>query len=407
MKKDLIMYLDDKEVLGEEEFYLKSITMRFCPKCSRGILVPRKNSSNNELFLGCSNFAMTGCNFTIDIDDYIDIATNYRIEHKDELYELDDYDHLFINAEEALISSIEIYNKPLWSYKFQTSLILLINAWELLLKAIIVKNEGLLSIMTTRTNTISFDDAIKRVFEVNEENLSITTKENLSILYDIRNNYTHFYSESIDTILYSLMAKSIDEFIKLALKYFKFKHQEILSMQCLPIFFNIAKTTIQEIKVIQNSRDAFIKSLADRIVNFANSNKDGDSIMYNVDINLQTVKNFKNADLIFGLDNSSDYTINLEKKYVLGNKFDKGLQKVTLTDDEINEKYPYVYDNLIELKQNKGDYKKIQEFIKSIRSADNSIEYCYEKNKHPQRKTGSYYIYSQKCYDEILSLIQK
>ncbi len=32
----------------------------------------------------------------------------------------------------------------------------------------------------------------------------------------------HFYSEKIETILYSLMAKSIDEFIKLALKYIDF-----------------------------------------------------------------------------------------------------------------------------------------------------------------------------------------
>lgn len=407
MKEDLVLYLDDKENLTEDEYYLKSITTRFCPKCNKGILVPRKNSSNNELFLGCSNFAYTGCNFTIDIDDYIDISTNYRIQHQEEITILDTYDHLFINAEEALISSIEIYNKPLWSYKFQTSIILLINAWELLLKAIIVKKSNLSSIMSTDKNTISFDDSIKRVIEIDETNISTSAKENLEILYDIRNNYTHFYSEKIETILYSLMAKSIDEFIKLALKHFKFKNQEILSMQCLPIFFNINKTTIQELKTIQNSKDLFVKSLAERIINFANLNKDDESIMYNVDINLQTVKNFKNADLIFGLDNNSDYTINLEKKYVLGNKSDKGLQKITLTDDEINEKYPFVYDNLIELKQKKGDYKKIQDFIKSIRMADNSQEYCYEKNKHPQRKTGSYFIYSQKCYDEIVELIKE
>ena len=319
---------------------------------------------------------------------------------------LDTYDHLFINAEEALIGSIEIYNKPLWGYKFQASLILLINAWELLLKAIMAKKTGLYSIMTTDKNTISFDDAIKGVIAIDESNISASTNENLSILYEIRNNYTHFYSEKIESILYSLIAKSIDEFIKLSLKYFKFKNQEILSMQCLPIFFNINKTTIQELKSIQNSKDIFIKSLAERIINFANLNKDEDSIMYNVDVNLQTVKNFKNADLIFGLDSKSEYTINLEKKYILGNKSDKGLQKVTLTDDEINEKYPYVYDNLRELKQKKGDYKKIQEFIKTIRDADNSQEYCYEKNKHPQRKTGAYFIYSQKCYDEILELIK-
>lgn len=407
MKQELILYLDDKENMTEDEYYSKLIAARFCPKCNKGILVPRKNSSNNELFLGCSNYAYNGCNFTIDIDDYIDISTNYRIQHQDEINILDIYDHLFTNAEEALISSIEIYNKPLWSYKFQTSLILLINAWELLLKAIIVKSTTLKEIMSTDQNTISFDDSIKKVIEIDMLNISTSTKENLLVLYDIRNNYTHFYSEKIETILYSLMSKSIDEFIKLALKYFKFKNQELLTMQCLPIFFNINKTTIQELKAIQNSKDMFIKSLADRIINFATSKKDKDSIMYNVDINLQTVKNFKNADLIFGLNNKSDYTINLEKKYILGKKSDKGLQKITLTDDEINEKYPYIYDNLIELKQKKGDYKKIQDFIKNIRTVDNSLEYCYEKNKHPQRKTGSYFIYSQKCYDEIVELIKE
>ena len=89
MKQELILYLDDKENMTEDEYYSKLIAARFCPKCNKGILVPRKNSSNNELFLGCSNYAYNGCNFTIDIDDYIDISTNYRIQHQDEINILD------------------------------------------------------------------------------------------------------------------------------------------------------------------------------------------------------------------------------------------------------------------------------------------------------------------------------
>src|ERR1700733_8482097 len=42
---------------------------------------------------------------------------------------------LLQNAEAALISAIEIYNKPTFAYREETFAILALNAWELLLKA--------------------------------------------------------------------------------------------------------------------------------------------------------------------------------------------------------------------------------------------------------------------------------
>jgi hypothetical protein len=44
-------------------------------------------------------------------------------------------EHLLKNAEVALISSIEIYNKPAFAYREETFAIIALNAWELLLKA--------------------------------------------------------------------------------------------------------------------------------------------------------------------------------------------------------------------------------------------------------------------------------
>ncbi|MGN1227359.1 MAG: DUF3644 domain-containing protein [Christensenellales bacterium] len=126
---------------------MKSIACGFCPKCSKGVLVPRKNSSNKELFFGCSSFPTKECNFTIDVDDYFEIATNYRLQHYNEIVKLNTSDHLFLNSEEALLSAIEIYNKPFFDYKFQTCIILIINAWELLMKAIICNKFGKSRIM--------------------------------------------------------------------------------------------------------------------------------------------------------------------------------------------------------------------------------------------------------------------
>jgi hypothetical protein len=42
---------------------------------------------------------------------------------------------LLQTAEAALISAIEIYNKPTFAYREETFAILALNAWELLLKA--------------------------------------------------------------------------------------------------------------------------------------------------------------------------------------------------------------------------------------------------------------------------------
>ena len=42
---------------------------------------------------------------------------------------------LLQNAEAALISAIEVYNKPTFAYREETFAILALNAWELLIKA--------------------------------------------------------------------------------------------------------------------------------------------------------------------------------------------------------------------------------------------------------------------------------
>lgn len=45
------------------------------------------------------------------------------------------YRGLRSNSEAAMLAAIEIYNKPQFSYRDECFTILLVNAWELLLKA--------------------------------------------------------------------------------------------------------------------------------------------------------------------------------------------------------------------------------------------------------------------------------
>jgi hypothetical protein len=52
------------------------------------------------------------------------------------------YTRFLKNAEAALISAIEIYNKPAFGYREETFAILALNAWELLLKAKILEQHN-------------------------------------------------------------------------------------------------------------------------------------------------------------------------------------------------------------------------------------------------------------------------
>lgn len=62
--------------------YMEKIAKKQCPICGSR-LVGRKSSSN-EVFLGCSNFSHTGCNYTISIDDLI-ITSIYYYKHKQQV----------------------------------------------------------------------------------------------------------------------------------------------------------------------------------------------------------------------------------------------------------------------------------------------------------------------------------
>ena len=128
------------------------------------------------------------------------------------------YMQLVDKSIECMVSAIEIYNKPDFKYREDSFCILSINAWELLLKAKILKNNKnqLASIYvkeykknksgektkrlvykTTRSNnyfTIDIKNAMKRLKDKGE--LDNETCENIETLIELRDNSTHFVNKS-------------------------------------------------------------------------------------------------------------------------------------------------------------------------------------------------------------------
>jgi hypothetical protein len=128
---------------------------------------------------------------------------------------------LLENSIAAALSAIEIYNKPDFKYREQVFSILIINAWELLLKAKLVADSGerLESLYVLKEDgqpkvsrtgqplTIEILGAVRKL------DLDPAIAGNLEALIGVRDVSVHFYaSESLSYLVYTLGAAALQNY---------------------------------------------------------------------------------------------------------------------------------------------------------------------------------------------------
>ena len=150
------------------------------------------------------------------------------------------YVYLVDKAIAAAISAIEVYNKPAFRYREETFSILMLNSWELLLKARILKenNNKLRSIevwenarislgypersLKQKRNragnamTIGLSAAIATVEQYSEDKIDQHVVENIVLLTEIRDNAIHFHNAGMG------LRKRIQEVGAAALRNFSY-----------------------------------------------------------------------------------------------------------------------------------------------------------------------------------------
>ena len=75
-------------------------------------------------------------------------------------------EQLLAKAQEAFVMAIELYNKPTIHYRLEGFSFFICNAWELMLKAYLIKRDGENSIYYSDkpNRTISLENCIQKVF---------------------------------------------------------------------------------------------------------------------------------------------------------------------------------------------------------------------------------------------------
>lgn len=104
-------------------------------------------------------------------------------------------ERLLTKSQEAFLLAIELYNRPTIRYHAEGCCFFLCNAWELMLKAHIVKSQGEAAVYYPNSNrTLSLADCIKKIFT----NINDPLRRNLDIVIELRNTSTHYVTDEYE-----------------------------------------------------------------------------------------------------------------------------------------------------------------------------------------------------------------
>lgn len=216
-----------------------------------------------------------------------------------------------------MLAAIEIYNKPQITYRAECSTILLVNAWELLLKALLSKNKQRIFYPKQKGQpykTISLQDAIDQAKPFFPASVPFEpTAQNLHMLITYRNNVIHFYNQpGLDVVIYGLAQTCIVNYKDVMLSIFNHDISNEMSINLLPLSFGVQPDPIQ---FLQNSKANPPKSkeLANFLNEVSNITYDLESRQLDTSrflavfkVTFQSVKKVTAADVVVGVQDIPD-----------------------------------------------------------------------------------------------------
>jgi len=268
-------------------------------------------------------------------------------------------------AKSALVSAIEVYNKPDFEYREETFSILALNAWELLLKAKVIADADndpraiyVYEKRRTKTREWSKKSYIKRnragnphtmglsqlIVELNNDpstKLSPAIKSNLDALTEIRDNAVHYMNAGphLSKRVLEIGTASVRNFIDLARKWFDEDLSEY-SLYLMPIGFVPGTGKAQAISPTADEAN-LLKFLEGLIRGTDESDALGYYVALEVDISMKRTS----------ADSSLEVAIT----------DDPDAPQVQITEEDMRKRYPWDYGELnrrlreryVDFKQNK------------------------------------------------------
>ena len=220
--------------------------------------------------------------------------------------------HLIKNAKSAPLAAIEIYNKPGFQYRDECFVILILNAWELALKALISKHKGSIYYKKSRKEphrTLSLVDAFTKAKPSFPKKIdSLPVGANLRLLSTFRDNAVHFYNEDgFGVLIYSLGQTAIVNLRDLMKESFRIDIGDDISWQLMPLGLRPPIDPIEYItksaagKHKSSATKQFLATLMASVNEIEDTGTDTGRLMTVFKIALTSIKKIEKADVIVGV----------------------------------------------------------------------------------------------------------
>lgn len=294
----------------------------------------------------------------------------------------------------AMLSAIEIYNKPDFKYREETFSVLCINAWELLLKAKILNlasnNVASLYAMEYRTLKSGKKSTVKRpktnrsgnplsinlfeAYRISTEDYGVkinkAVNDNLVALTEIRDNSIHFVNDDLllSLKIQELGSASLQNYLHLVSSWFG----DVLSgynfyLMPLSFFRNFNEAPGVSLNSHERKVLEYIKKSEE---GYDGSEDVGDyNLTLRIDVKFQKVKSTSGLPVQVTNDPSA--------------------AAVYLSEEDFSDKYPWDYGILsTRLSKRYSDFKMNEKYHRIRKEMEEDKKFAYERLLNPKNPNG-------------------
>ncbi|RXW33222.1 hypothetical protein C1706_00125 [Propioniciclava flava] len=229
------------------------------------------------------------------------------------------------NSLAAMLAAVEVYNKPQMTYRDEVTVMLIVNGWELALKATLrQKNRSIFypKQRGERYRSVGLDDALGRVaanslWPVGIDGPAVTA--NIKALAEYRDRAIHLYNaQGLGAVIYPFLQQNVLNYRDFMLAKFKKDLADSMTWQLLPLGATAPADAVQFMKVDKNA--TMVAEVQDFIAELRRLMDDAESagsemtrVATVYDINMQSVKKMTSADLVVAVSSTADGQVVLRK----------------------------------------------------------------------------------------------
>jgi hypothetical protein len=231
------------------------------------------------------------------------------------------YRRLLGNSTSAMVAAMEIYNKPRFEYRDEVFVQLVINAWELLLKAMVSKSRRSIYYKKRRGEpyrTVSWSDAFNRARASWPADVPAQAViRNLELLALYRDNAVHFYNANgFGVIVYSLAQTSITNYRDMLQEVFGRDFSEEITWSLMPLG---VRAPIGPLEYLSGARsggvphntavEEFLTAIRAAAADLEAEGVDTGRLLTAFNVSLQSMKKIEQADIVVGVDGDAKESV--------------------------------------------------------------------------------------------------